>query len=184
MAPRRSELHYRLLRLSLTAKEAARLLSVDVKTVSRWLDGSVEVPGPAQQALRAWERLEERRIPWRPGGLPIQVMDGKEIEDQIRLMRQHVVSLDDVIQKVRKRGGPAAPWKVNLQKCEAELTDTMRVHFYPLPNGNFSPSSYVRTDKEPDYERDLPLIEDAIICIADAVAKVGRSWVSKRNVTG
>ena len=178
---RRSELSYRLHRLRLSPKETARLLSVDVKTVNRWLDGSVDVPGPVEQALRAWERLEERRIPWRPDGLPIQVMDDEEIEEQVKLMREHVVGLDEVIQRVRERGGPAAPWKVDLQQCEAELAGTMHVHFYPLPNGNFSPSSYRRTDKEPDYKRDLPLVEDAIVCIADAVAKAGKDWVKRRR---
>lgn len=178
--PRRSELSYRLLRLGLSPKQAARFLSVDVKTVNRWLDGTVAVPGPVEQAIRAWERLEEKRIPWRPDGLPIPVMDDDEIEEQVKLMRDHVVSLDEVIQKVRKRGGPAAPWTVDLKQCEAVLAGTMHVHFYPLPNGNFSPSSYRRTDKEPDYERDLPLVEDAIVCIADEVAKAGKNWVNRR----
>jgi hypothetical protein len=45
----------------------------------------------------------------------------------------------------------------------------------------FDPSSYRRTDKEPDYERDLPLVEDAIVCIADAVAKAGKEWVNRRR---
>ncbi len=176
---KRNELTEALRRLGLSSKDAAKLLSVDIKTVTRWLDGTVDVPGPVVQALRAWSRLEEERIPWRPDGLPIRIMSDREIEDQIRLMREHVVSLDDVIQRVRQRGGPAAPWKVNLKLHKAELAGTMVVSFYALPNGNFSPSSYRRTDKEPDRERDWPLIEDAVACIADEIAKAGRNWIKK-----
>lgn len=173
----RSELVDALLFLSLDSKEAGKLLSVDTKTVGRWLDGTTDVPGPAAQALRAWVRLERARIPWRPDGLPLRIMSDNEVDEQIRLMREHVVSLDDVLLRVRQRGGPAAPWKVDLKQHRAELAGTMVVSFYALPNGNFSPSSYRRTDKEPDYERDRPLIEDAVACIAEAVTAAGKGWI-------
>jgi hypothetical protein len=182
-AMEKSELARCFRTLGLEPREAAKLLSVDVKTITRWLTGEIGVPGPAEQALLAWMQLEERRIPWRPGGLPINIMGQEEIEDQIRLMREHVIILDDVLSRVKRRGGPAAPWRVDLKRCEAELANIMHLHFYPLPNGNFSASSYRRTDKEPDYKRDLPLIEDAIACIADAVAaarRAGRNWVDER----
>ena len=42
-----SNLRSCLMRLRLTPKEAARLLSVDVKTVNRWIERKVAVPGPA-----------------------------------------------------------------------------------------------------------------------------------------
>jgi hypothetical protein len=179
----KTELASALRTLRLSAKEAGALLSVDPKTVARWLAGDVDVSGPAEQALRAWLRLESRRIPWRPDGLPLSIMSAEEIEEQNRLMREEVVVLDQVIELVQQRGGPAAPWRVDLARCEAELAGTMYVHFYRLPNGGFTPSSYRRTDKEPDYERDLPLIQDAIACIAEAVAaerKVGRNRVAGR----
>ena len=175
----RSEIAEALRRLGLEHKEAAKLLSVDIKTVARWLDGSTDVPGPVVQALRAWMRLEEAHINWRPDGLELRIMTNKDRDEQIRLMREHVVSLDDVMQRVRSRGGPAAPWKVDLKAHRAELAGTMVVSFYALPNGNFSPNSYRRTDKEPDYERDRPLIEDAVACIAEAVGKAGPGWIDK-----
>jgi predicted site-specific integrase-resolvase len=40
--------------LRLTPREAATLLSVDPKTVMRWLDADGEISGPAEQAIRAW----------------------------------------------------------------------------------------------------------------------------------
>jgi len=54
-----------LLRLDLSPAEAAQLLSVSPRTVRRWLEGE-EMPGPAEQAIRAWVRLHERHLPWRP----------------------------------------------------------------------------------------------------------------------
>ncbi len=173
----RAELADALRFLGLDAREAGRLLSVDFKTVGRWLDGPTAVPGPAAEALRAWVRLERERIPWRPDGLPLRIMSDEEIDKQIELMRQHVVSLDDVLQRVNQRGGPAAPWTVDLKQHRAELAGTMVVNFYALPNGNFSPSSYRRTDKHPDYERDRPLIEDAIACIAETIGRAGEGWI-------
>ena len=131
-------------------------------------------------------RLNAKRIPWRPDGLPVAIMEKEEIEEHIRLLREEVVVLDEVIQLVQRRGGPAAPWRVDLERCEAELAGTMYVHFYRLPNGGFTPSSYRRSDKEPDYERDLPLIQDAIACIAEAVAaerKAGRNLAADRRIS-
>jgi len=175
-----SDLTEYLRTLHLTPKEAARQLSVDIKTVNRWLAGEVAVPGPVVEALRAWKRLNDARIPWRADSLPINIKEDEEMAEQIRLTREHMKSLDQVIQQVRARGGPAAPWEVDLKNCEAVLANTMYVHFYPLPNGNFSPSSYRRTDRELDYQRDLSLIEDAIACIADAISAAGTNWAAER----
>ncbi|HTZ67383.1 MAG TPA: hypothetical protein VMB83_07935 [Roseiarcus sp.] len=177
----KAELVQCLQELRLTPREAGALLGVDPKTVGRWLTGVIAVSGPAEQALLAWRRLERRRLPWRPDGLPL--MSPSEMEEQVRLMREHVIVLDDVLERVRQRGGPRMPWAVDLKSCRAELTDRMHVHFYALPNGGFSVGSYRRTDKAPEYARDLPLIEDAIACIADAIEaerKAGRNWIEER----
>src|ERR1017187_1852120 len=95
-----------LKRLGLSEAEAARLLSVTSRSVRRWSEGSTEVPGPVEQALRAWLRLEELGLVWRPDGIAIWEVD------QTELFRHHAIELDALIQKVKKRGGPAAPWEV------------------------------------------------------------------------
>lgn len=158
------------------AKGGGHLLSVDHKTVARWLRDEVEVPGPAEQALYAWMRLERWGLPWRPAEHMIGLTD-QELATQIRLLREHNIGLDQVLRRVRERGGPAAPWRVDLERHVAELGDTMEVGFYRLPNGGFSPSTYRRKDREPDFERDRMLIDDAIAAIAEAVAAAGRDWV-------
>jgi hypothetical protein len=155
--------------LGLTQTEAARLLSVDVRTVSRWADDPTHLPGPAQRALDAWLRLHRLGLAWRPDGLPIGEDEPQELAEQIARYREHAIGLDAVLQKVKARGGPAAPWRVDLKSRRAVL-GPVRVSFYRLPNGGFSPNSYSRTDGPPDLERDLPMIEDAYACIARALA--------------
>jgi hypothetical protein len=140
-------------------------------------DGRGPRIGPAGQALVAWRRLESRRLPWRPDGLPL--MSSTEMEEQLRLMREHVVILDDVLERVRGRGGPAMPWTVDLKACRAELAGAMHVDFYALPNGGFSVGSYRRTG----LHARPAAIEDAIACIADAVEaarRAGQNWIEDR----
>lgn len=161
--------------LDLSPKEAARLLSVDVKTVNRWLLGTVPVPGPVTVALRAWRRLQDLGLPWRPDEQFFGILNEQEVAEQLRLHLQQAVELDQILQRVHARGGPAAPWKVDLEACEASLGDAMYVHFYRTNEGSFSPSTYRRTDREPDYDRDQPLLEDAIACIADAISQERRA---------
>ncbi len=161
--------------LRLTPKEAADLLSVDPKTVMRWVTGAGEISGPAKQAIRAWLRLDKMGMPWRPSDHSIGLTE-EEAANQIRLMREHNMGLANMIARVRARGGPAAPWKVDLKRHVAELGDIMEVSFYPLPNGGFSPSTYRRKDRETDYERDRLLLEDAFVSIADEIAAKGHNW--------
>ena len=89
--------------LKLSSSEMAKLLSVDPKTVERWLKDEVQVSGPAAQALRAWMRLDKLGLPWRPADHMIGLSD-EEIAAQIRLLREHNVGLDSILQKVRERG--------------------------------------------------------------------------------
>ncbi|HEX4106246.1 MAG TPA: hypothetical protein VHX92_08435 [Rhizomicrobium sp.] len=169
-----------LTELGLTQTEAARLLSTNDRTVRRWAEGNGVVPPPVERALIAWRRLNRFGLPWRPDEILLSELDEDEVAKQILLLRNHVVGLDDILERVRQRGGPAAPWKVNLKKREANLR-SIEIGFYAMSNGNFSPSTYRRKDGPPDLERDRFLIEDAYACIASEIAKVGPDWVNDAN---
>jgi transcriptional regulator with XRE-family HTH domain len=156
------EMQEHLQALNLTQAEAAQLLGVSNRTVTRWCGNAEEVSGPAEAALRAWRRLNERHLAWRPDSVSI-VEDDTE---RIATHRQEAINLDDILRRVEERGGPKLPWTVNLAESEATL-GKVHVSFYKLHNGGFSLSVYSRRDGEhPDVKRDWPLIEDAIFCIA------------------
>lgn len=160
-----AELRNCLSRLGLTQTEAAELLSVAPRTVRRWADISAnEIPGPVEQALRAWLGLHRLGLPWRPGEVDVE---------QIARYREHAIELYDLLLRVERRGGPRAPWQVNIDKGEATL-GPMRLSFYKLTNGGFAPGFYRRSDQHPDVTRDWPLIEDAFACIAKALAEARR----------
>lgn len=161
----RSELELSLQRLDLDLKEAAQLLDVNPRTFRRWLDGSQDIPGPAERAINAWVKMDEAGLNWRPDGIALAEPDTQSIAAH----RNHAIGLTDILDRVADRGGPASPWVVNIEKRCAML-GPLKLSFYPLKNGGFSPSSYSRRDCEPDLERDKHLIEDAIACIAKAYA--------------
>ena len=154
------ELEQSLIRLGLSPSEAAQLLGVAPRTYRRWLDGE-EIPGPVEQAIRAWLRLHERRLPWRPDSAAIAEDD----QDQIARHREHTISLSEIIARVEARGGPRTPWTVDRQRSRATL-GPMEISFYTLKSGGFSLGSYTRKDGSPDVQRDRELIEDAAYCIA------------------
>jgi transcriptional regulator with XRE-family HTH domain len=155
-----------LAQLGLTQTETARLLEVDPRTVRRWAEGNdIDIPGPAEHALRAWLGLQRRGLPWRPGD--------DDAAEQIAPHRAHAIELYELLLRVDKRGGPSGAWKVDLEKGQATL-GPMKVSFYKLANGGFSPSFYNRTDGRSDLKRDWALIEDAFACIAKAFAEQRR----------
>jgi len=155
--------------LKLTQLEAARLLSVNARTLRRWAANPAEMPGPAEQALRAWLRLHRYSLPWRPEGITLPGNTPAEVTEQLARYREHNNDLANLLQAVEARGGPAAPWQVDLKRNQATL-GPMRLTFYRLPNGGFSPQIYNRSDIHPDEERDKTLIEDGWACVAKAIA--------------
>lgn len=157
-----------LVQLGLVPAEAAQLLEVSPRTLRRWIDEEQPVPGPAEQALRAWLRLHRRGLAWRPEEGAVADDDAQAIARH----REHALDLDATLERVKARGGPAAPWDVDLARGRATL-GPMQVTFYRLTHGGFAPQSYRRTDEPADLQRDGQLLEDAYACIARALAIEG-----------
>jgi hypothetical protein len=170
-----SEFQSTLSYLGLSLTELAELLAVNTRTTRRWADDPREIPGTAEQALRAWVRLQRLGLAWRPDGVAIGERNPERIAEEIKAHMRHAVDLDALIQRVEGRGGASAPWEVSLASRQAKL-GPMVVTFYALLNGGFSPASYTRRDRAPDLQRDWPLIEDALVCIAKATADAGPRW--------
>jgi len=160
-----AELRLTLARLELSPADAAQLLGVTARTVRRWLEGEA-VAGPAEQALRAWIRLHDRNLPWRPDEESVV----RDDQDQIARHRAHAIRLDEILARVEARGGPRVPWSVDRGRQIATL-GPMEVSYYKLASGSFSLANYRRKDDEPDVERDWEAIEDAAACIAQAMKK-------------
>lgn len=171
------ELRSCLSRLCLSEGDAARLLSVDPRTIKRWQSKPGELPGPAEQALRAWVRLEELGLSWRPDGVALGLDKPDVLANQIIAHRRHAIELDAVLQRVKEKGGPAAPWVVDLDKRRATLGD-LEITFYATKNGSFSPNTYSRSETQPDLARDRSLIDDGFASIAREIAKVGPNWAT------
>jgi transcriptional regulator with XRE-family HTH domain len=157
------EFRCHLEKLGLTQVETAKLLSVDPRTVRRWAEGGDDsIPGPAERALRAWTGLQQEGVPWRP--------EDTEDAQQVALHRHHAMELYELLMRVEARGGPRAPWEVDVEGGVATLGEKMRLSFYKLRNGGFSPAYYRRLDEPTDVQRDWQLIEDGFACIAKAFA--------------
>ncbi len=164
-----TEVEQMLGKLGLTPPEAAPLLGVSDRTVRRWLEGE-QVPGPAEAALRAWKRLHDNHLAWRPDSVTIL----EEDPERIAAHSQHAIGLAALLERVEARGGPRLSWSVSIPDSVATL-DRAQVSFYKLKNGGFSLSVYSRRDgTHPDVRRDWSLIEDAAFCIALEFEKHGR----------
>lgn len=162
--------------LDISFDEAAMFLGVSKRTFSRWADGD-EIPGPAQAALRAWVRLNERHFAWKPDSISVLERD----EDQIERQRAHALRFSELLKRVELRGGPTHPWKVNFRHSTATF-GTSEVTFHKLANGGFSLASYRRSDRHPDLNDDTPLVEDAAYCIATEYAKFGAQAAALKAV--
>jgi len=151
--------------LGLSQPEAAQLLGVSDRTVRRWLEGE-EVPGPVEQAFRAWRRLHARNFVWRPDTVAIIEDD----QPQIAASRNHAIELSKALERVKARGGPRMHWLVDRHGCRAIL-GPMEVSFYKLSNGSFSLANYTRKDGYPDVQRDQEFIDDATFYISEEMKK-------------
>jgi transposase len=164
-----------LSRLGLTPKDAALVFKVSMRTIQRWLQDPSTLPEPDEQLLRAWLRLHDAGLAWRPGCIDIGITDQKELDNLIGRHRNNLLDLDALLRRVKERGGPVAPWTVDLKSQTATL-GPITIVFDPLVDGLFSPRTYWRRDDQSTKERDWPLIEDGFACIAQAIAKAGPNW--------
>ncbi|MGA2492774.1 MAG: hypothetical protein ABSF67_07450 [Roseiarcus sp.] len=171
-----AELNEHLAALQVMPAEAAQLLGISSRTLRRWLEGE-DVPGPAEAALRAWRTLADRHLPWKPDSVSIFEDD----QDQIARQRRHAEALAAMLKRVEARGGASNPWTIDLQKCTATFGH-FEVGFYKLQSGGFSLSTCRRRDELPDLARDMPDIEDATYCIANAFARARTSSAALRAV--
>jgi len=162
-----TELREHLIALNVSRAEIAQMLGVSKRTVTRWADG-VDVPGPAQAALRAWRSLNNRHLAWKPDSVSVLEND----EDQIERQRKYSIRFEEMLQRVELRGGPVHPWKIDFYNSTAKFSSS-EITFYKLANGGFSIGSYWRSDRAPDLTIDMPLVEDAAYCIAKKYAKFG-----------
>lgn len=158
-----------LARLGLSQAEAARLLGVKLRTVQRWAAGRPPVGEPAAQALRAWCRLAERGIAWRPDSNPVAV------EDLIGLAEHRRAALGlRAIQPLgigQRSSGWRRRWRINIDRCRATST-AMVVHFNRLADGSFLPASYRRLDGAAEMPYDRPLLEEAMAVFLEAAARL------------
>jgi hypothetical protein len=170
--------HLELLGLSQT--EAAELLGTNSRTVRRWVEhDNEEIPGPAEQALRAWARLHRAGWAWRPDHEPL-AGEGRVVQDSRRLA---AYAVSDALERVRRRGGVVALWDVDLIRQRATL-GAMQLHFQVLADGGFVPQSYRPGEGaessvagDADFARDTALLEDGVACIARALARAHRAWL-------
>jgi len=159
-------------RLGLSQAEAARLLGVRLRTVQRWIAGRPEVAEPAAQALRAWCRLAERGLVWRPDGEAIVIEDFAVGA----AARRRALGFEEILARVAARGGPKRRWRVNIARRRT-ATQGIVVYFNQLADGSFLPVSYRRTDGTADLRRDRAVVEEAIAVFAEFVARTSAGWV-------
>lgn len=169
MTDREFSTHLQL--LGLRQVDAAVLLRVTPRTVRRWEKGEQPVPGTVADLLRAWRRLRKAGLPWAADFDSILCED----EKQLRLHQDHARWLDAIRERVAARGGSAMPWRVDLRQRTAILGPAT-LSFYALLNGSFSLANYYRRDGDPDMDRDRLMIEDAVVCIAEAVGEAFRKY--------
>jgi transcriptional regulator with XRE-family HTH domain len=162
--------------LGLSQLEAARLLGVQPRTMQRWIAGNPAVGQPAAEALRAWRRLADLGVAWRPDCEAIAIADAAELARRWPAAAE----LHGILARVAARGGPTQRWRVSLGRRRA-ASDSLIVTFNALADGGFAPASYRRLDGPLDRERDWPLIEEAVTAFADAVAAAGTSWAQPRR---
>lgn len=159
-----TELTRFLAMLNLTQADLAARLGIAARTVRRWQAGEQPIPTWVVEVLDAWRQLHAAGLPWGADLESIWYGD----DEQVRRHQDHDKALAALLRRVKERGGPAAPWRINLRERSATL-GPMTVRFYKLASNGFSLQNYRRGDVPPDARRDRPLIEDAVFAFSEAV---------------
>jgi transcriptional regulator with XRE-family HTH domain len=72
---RANELNNLMMSLRMTKEDLAKKLSVDIRTVTRWLSGKYYVSEAALQTLRAWRRLDRLTLAYGANSVDIGISD-------------------------------------------------------------------------------------------------------------
>jgi DNA-binding XRE family transcriptional regulator len=171
-----TELTNCLAMLNLTQADLAARLGIAARTVRRWQAGDQPIPTWVVEVLDVWRQLHACGLPWGADLESIWYGD----DDQVRRHQDHDKALAALLRRVKARGGPAAPWRINLRERSATL-GPMTVRFYKLASNSFSLANYRRGDVPPDARRDQLLIEDAVVAFSEAVsaartARPNQAW--------
>lgn len=155
--------------LDIGSYQLAELLDVNVRTVNRWLDGTIDTPMSVERVIAAWKALQSVNLPWRPNEIGISPFDINEMMDLACRHEAHRKRIDEICSAVEARGGSALQWSVDLERSVATSGD-FHLTFYRLKDGNISPQTFRRSDGvHPDPVRDQFLIEDALYSIKKAI---------------
>lgn len=161
-----------LLSLGITPAELAYLLSVNPRTVSRWIEGTVEMPEAVTQLLAAWQKLRQLKVAWRADEIDVDPNNINKLANELDKLRQHETQINDVCAAVKDRGGCSLEWVVDIDKGSAH-SGVFYLGFYRLANEGFSVSTFRRSDgRAPDLIRDRHIIEDAVFAIAQKLGRV------------
>jgi hypothetical protein len=152
--------------LGLSQAEAARLLGVKLRTVQRWAAGRPLVGEPAAQALRAWRRLAEQGIAWRPDSDPVEVEDPLAVAAH----RRAALGLAVLLRPISGQRGWRRRWRINIERRRA-TSSAMVVHFNRLGDGSFLPASYRRLGEPGETFADRLLLEEATAAFLEVAAR-------------
>lgn len=83
--------------LGLTHVDAAKLLSVNVRTVRRWAKNPDKIPGATEKVVQAWLRLYRIGMSWRPDGLDVIGTDYSQIDEP------HAKEIRKLVQEAMKK---------------------------------------------------------------------------------
>lgn len=70
--------------LKITQTTLAQLMSVNARTVRRWIANPAKLPKTVEYALQAWLKLNRIGMPWRTDGIDVVPIDLDEIKRIIR----------------------------------------------------------------------------------------------------